>query len=101
MRYAKIYLSATSFLFPIWIGLGMYIGLEHNSMGEYCDYGAPKKWAYYTSQGEPCRPRHFVILKEFVVFTAVILLPVQVPAYVYFVARAIVRRRRTQAPNAP
>ena len=99
MRYAKIYLGATSILFAIWVSLAMYMGLEHNSMGEFCDYGAPKKWEYYTSQGGPCRPRHFVILKHVVVFTAVILLPVQTPAYVYFVAKAIIRRRGIQSSN--
>ena len=97
MRCARIYLGATSILFAIWVSFGMYTGLEHNSMGEYCDWGAPKKWAYYTSQGGPCRPRHFVILKEIVLITAITLIPVQVPAYVYLMARAIVRHRRMRS----
>ena len=101
MRYTRIYLGATSILFVIWVSLGMYMGLEHNSMGEFCDWGAPKKWAYYTSHGDPCRPRLFVIAKEIVVLTVGILLPLQSPAYVYFLINAIVRRCRTQAPNAP
>ena len=89
----------TSAMFTIWVGAGMYMGLEENSMPEFCDYGAPPEWEYYTSQGEPCRPRHFLIAKKIVLFTVTILLPLEPPAYGYFVIGAIVRRRRTQAPN--
>lgn len=98
-RCVKVYVIVTSVMFAIWVGLAMYMGLEENGMADYCDYSAPKEWAYYTSQGEPCRPRHFFILKETVLLMATILLPVQSPAYGYFVISAVVRRRRTQAPN--
>ena len=99
-RWVKAYVIVTSVVFTLWVGLAVYIGLEENTMAKYCDYGAPKKWEYYTSQGVPYRPRHHVILKEIAVVTATILIPLQFPAYMYFMILAIVRRRRMQASDS-
>ena len=96
-RCVRVYVIVTSVMLTIWVGAGMYMGLEENTMAEFCDYGAPPEWEYYSSQGDPCRPRLFVIAKEIVVLTVGILLPLQSPAYGYFVINAIVRRRRMRA----
>lgn len=99
-RYMNFYLIVTSVTFVIMVGIGEYVGQEHNSGGERCDYGVPREKAHDARQKEPCWPSFLLILREVAVASVLILLPVQAPAYVYLTFSTIVHRRRMRSSRS-
>lgn len=77
-----------------YVGMGAYIGLQHNPSAAYCDFEAPLKSRNFVNEsGESCRIRgrwYFVHL----VAVAELLVLLQWPGYTYFLVRYIRRRRK-------
>ena len=95
LRVIKIYLVLSTVILVSWVGLGAYIGLEHNPQSAYCEYAIDEGEANYVAHGVPCRIR----LDEMAKLGAFLLLTLAVfqgPVYLYFLAR-YVRKARSKA----
>ncbi len=93
LRLVKFYLLLSTLAVVAWLGLGIYISLEHNPQATYCDYNIEKEEAIYVSQGEPCRIRLNVLVFEFGTIFLVVTAALHSPAYLYFLVRRIRKRR--------
>ncbi len=98
LRLVKIYLVLSTLAVVAWLGLGIYISLEHNPQAEYCDYYVERHEANYVSQGEPCRIRLNALVFEFGTIFLVVTGALHSPAYLYFLVRRIRKRRAKHPP---
>ncbi len=93
LRLAKFYVLLSTLAVVAWLGLGIYISLEHNPQAEYCDYYVEIHKANYVSQGEPCRIRLNVLVYGFGTIFLVVTAALHSPAYLYFLVRRIRKRQ--------
>ena len=94
-RIAIAYLWVAAAVWFVKIAYAAWARLEHNASGQYCDYSASVESANYEIGGLLC-----LITPSFYFAHGLLLViligATQAPAYLYFLARYVQRRRRVR-----
>lgn len=98
-RVARTYLIASFLAVAVWIAFGVYVALDGDSRGNYCDFGVAEIEANFTVHGKPCRIMAGSILAVYGPVFLWVLVSLQSPAYVFYVFR--IWKRSAPRPESP
>lgn len=86
-RIASIYLGGSLVFVLGWTMFAQYGFIDMNKDGHLCDYYASPNAVNYVAQAQPCRIRFLAVATEIVPLTVVLVVLVQLPAYLFLIMR--------------